>query len=65
MVKVHFPGATMKDLDLDVTPRRIKVSSKTHKLFTYLPVNVDEKNGSAKFDAKKEVLSVTLPIVEE
>jgi hypothetical protein len=61
---VHFPGATMKDLDLDVTPKRICVSSKTKRLFTYLPVTVDDANGNAKFDPTKEVLVITLPIVE-
>ncbi len=62
VVKVHFPGCTLKDLDLDVTKNRIKVSSKTLKLFTYLPVDVHEAKGSAKFDKSKEVLTVTLPI---
>lgn len=62
VVKVHFPGSTMKEIDLDVTKQRIRVSSRTHKLFTYLPMPVDEANGSAQFDSKKEVLTVTLPI---
>ena len=55
----------MKDLDLDVTSKRVKVTSKSHRLFTYLPVTVDDTNGSAKFDPKKEVLIITLPIVQE
>ena len=63
IVKVHFPGAQMKDLDLDVTKNRIKAESKDLKLFTYLPVNVYSDKGKAQFDAKKHVLSVTLPIV--
>lgn len=65
VVKIHFPKATMKDLDLDVTKNRIKAASKTHHLYTYLPVTVDSANGKAKFDTAKEVLSITLPIVEE
>ena len=55
----------MKQIDLDVTENRINVSSKTFRLFTYLPQKVDDSNGNAKFDAKKEVLTVTLPIVNE
>jgi hypothetical protein len=55
----------MKDLDLDVTKERIKVESKTLRLFTYLPVAVDKDNGNAKFDTSKEVLTVTLPILRE
>ena len=65
VVKIHFPGSSMKQLDLDVTKKRIRASSKTHYLFTYLPVEVDDENGSAKFDPKKEVLTITLPIVPE
>jgi hypothetical protein len=65
IVKVHFPGCKMKDLDLDVTKERIKVESKTLRLFTYLPVAVDKDNGNAKFDTSKEVLTVTLPILRE
>ena len=65
VVKVHFPGSTMKDLDLDVTKNRIKAESRTLRLFTYLPMPVDKDKGSAKFDKDTHVLTVTLPIIEE
>ncbi len=65
VVKIHFPGSTMKELDLDVKGNRIFAASKTLRLFTYLPVNVDDANGKAAFDSKKEVLTVTLPIIHE
>lgn len=64
-IKIHFPGSSMKDLELDVTTNRIKAESKTHRLFTYLPVSVDKDKGSAKFDKDKDVLVVTLPIIED
>ena len=63
IVKVHFPGCTMKELDLDVTKNRIRAESKSFKLFTYLPVNVDHDKGNAKFDKDRCVLTVTLPII--
>jgi hypothetical protein len=63
VVKVHFPDSNMKDLDLDVTSNRLKVSSRNLKLFTYLPQKVDDVNGSAKFDPKSDVLTITLPII--
>ena len=63
IVKIHFPGCTMKELDLDVTKNRIRAESKTLKLFTYLPVNVDHNKGNAKFDKEKAVLTCTLPII--
>ena len=63
IIKVHFPGCTMKELDLDVTKNRIRAESKSFKLFTYLPVNVDHDKGNAKFDKDKCVLTVTVPII--
>jgi hypothetical protein len=96
VVKVHFPGCTMRDLDLDVTRDRIKAASPgacppqyitpacslsdliAHffflhcslciaglKLFTYLPQAVRHDEGKAAFDKKTEVLTVTLPIINE
>ena len=65
VIKIHFPGATMRDLDLDVTKNRIRASSAKFKLFTYFPVPVDGDKGEAKFDSKKEVLTVTFPIIHE
>lgn len=64
-MKIHFPGSTMRDLDLDVTRDRIKAESAKLKLFTYLPVAVKHKAGKASFDNKTELLTVTLPIINE
>eukprot|EP01031_Cornospumella_fuschlensis_P030639 gene30639-37019_t len=63
VVKIHFPGSSMRELDLDVSSNRIMAASRTHRLFTYLPADVDDANGKAAFDSKKEVLTVTLPII--
>jgi hypothetical protein len=63
LVKVELPGATMKDVELDVTDEgRFMVSTGTFLLNTFLPMKVVSKQGSAKFDSKEKVLSVTLPI---
>lgn len=35
------------------------------KLNVYLPHTVQEDKGKAQWDAKKQVLSVTLPIIRE
>ena len=45
VIKIHFPNSTMKDLSLDVKKNRIKATSRTHKLFTYLPVTVKTRLG--------------------
>lgn len=65
VVKIHFPGSSMKELELDVKKNRLRASSRTHRLFTYLPVDVDDVNGKAIFDNKKEVLTITLPIIRD
>ena len=65
VIKMHFPGSKLKDLDVDVKKNRISAESKTLKLFTYLPVAVDHDNGNAQFDPVKYILTVTIPIIKE
>ena len=65
LVKVELPGAAMKDVELDVTDDgRFTVSTGVYLLNTFLPMKVVSKQGSAKFDSKSNVLSVTLPILQ-
>lgn len=65
VVKVHFPGCTLKDLELDVSRERFVAESETHRISMYLPLQVDDKAGDAKWDKAKECLSVTLPIIRD
>lgn len=65
VLKIKFPGDKLKDIDLDVTQTRIVAQSPTHRLSTYLPHPVKHKDGNAKWDAKRETLIVTLPIIRE
>lgn len=65
VIKIHFPGETMRGIQLDVTKNRIKAESRSLSLFTYLPVEVEHDKGTAKFDSEKHVLTVTLPIINE
>jgi dynein assembly factor 6, axonemal len=64
-VKVDFPGHTMKDLDLDVSKHKLRAESNKMLLSIFLPLPVDSDHGSAKWDAKKEQLIVTLPIIRD
>ena len=64
-VKVHFPNSKLSDLNVDVKKNRILAESKTLRLFTYLPVSVQDDKGDAKFDSAKSILTVTLPIIKE
>eukprot|EP00903_Cladosiphon_okamuranus_P006746 g6581.t1 len=63
VVKVVFPGCRMSDLEVDVKKQSFLAASPKHRLATYLPLEVDEAKGVAKWDAGNETLSVTLPIV--
>ena len=63
VMKIHFPHSAMKDLDLDVTLNKIKAASKFHQLTASLPVEVQHRKSKAKFDSKREILTITLPIL--
>ena len=63
VVHIDFPGQKMKDLDLKVEKQKIVAQSPKHRLCTYLPHEVDDQKGNAKWDGKKGRLSITLPIV--
>merc|ERR1711924_470414 len=64
-LRIHFPGYKMTDLELDVTRTSLKAESRTHKLSLFLPMHVNSDEGKAKWDARKESLVVTLPIVRD
>ena len=63
VVHIDFPGQKMKDLDLKVEKQKIIAQSPKHRLCTYLPHEVDDQKGNAKWDGNKDRLSITLPIV--
>mmetsp|Transcript_4199 Transcript_4199/g.4923 ORF Transcript_4199/g.4923 Transcript_4199/m.4923 type:complete len:179 (-) Transcript_4199:233-769(-) len=63
--KISFPGHTLKDLDLEITKQSLRVESDTLKLALYLPLPGDSDRGSAKWDQKKELLTVVLPIIRD
>lgn len=65
VVKIYLQRARTEDVDLDVTKRRVRAGSRTHRMFTYLPVPVNHTKGAAKFDPKTSILSVTLPILQD
>ncbi len=64
VIRVKMPGASLKDIDLDVTESKITVQSSVYRLSTYLPHPVKHKEGGAKWDTDKDTLTVTLPIIQ-
>ena len=50
------------ELDVDVTKTTLSASSDRLKLALYLPQPVHADRGSAKWDDKKKVLTIELPV---
>ncbi|KAK3250324.1 hypothetical protein CYMTET_40285 [Cymbomonas tetramitiformis] len=66
ILRVELPGTnSMADLDLDVQASNIRLESPIYKLAMYLPHKVNDEKGTAKWDKKKETLSIIMPIVRE
>jgi len=63
VIKIHFPQSKLADIDLNVTVNKIKVASPLHQLITPLLVDVQHRQAKAKFDPKREILTVTLPVM--
>jgi hypothetical protein len=66
VLKVYLEGTqSMAELDLDVEDTHVKVRSPRYKLGLHLPHKTNSERGSAKWDKKAQVLTITLPIVRE
>lgn len=64
VLRVELPGTQkIGDLDLDVQATHVRLESALYKLSMYLPHRVDEEKGAAKWDSKKETLTITLRII--
>mmetsp|Transcript_26329 Transcript_26329/g.32280 ORF Transcript_26329/g.32280 Transcript_26329/m.32280 type:complete len:186 (-) Transcript_26329:145-702(-) len=62
VIKVHFKGCSIKDIELDVSANALVAESREHILSLGLPVPVIEGCGSAKWDKKDDILIIRLPI---
>jgi len=65
LVKIQLPGHKMSDCELEVTDNYLDLRTSTLRLGLPLPHPCDSKNGSAKFDTDKCVLTVTLRMMRE
>mmetsp|Transcript_9796 Transcript_9796/g.16835 ORF Transcript_9796/g.16835 Transcript_9796/m.16835 type:complete len:196 (+) Transcript_9796:242-829(+) len=66
IIRIELPGTnSMAELDLDVQKTYIRLESPLYKLAVYLPHEVDEERGNAKWDKTKEALSISLPIIRQ
>ncbi|GAX80342.1 hypothetical protein CEUSTIGMA_g7780.t1 [Chlamydomonas eustigma] len=66
VLRIELPGvSSAEELDLDVKSTYVKLNHAKYKLSIYLPHRVNEDKGKARWDSKKETLSVTLPIIRD
>ena len=65
VLKVTLPDTKIADIDLDVRPTFVRVSAPKYKLKAQLGERVDENKGNAKWDADRNLLTVTLPIIHD
>jgi hypothetical protein len=66
LVRIQLPAArSAAELDLDVKPQVLRLTSAAYRLRLALPHKVDDQRGSAKWDAAKKVLNVCLPIIRD
>ena len=65
VIKVWLPGTKFSDVKLEVTNKHIDVRSPKFKLIQPLPHEVESEKGTAKFDSKKGILSVTVPRIPD
>ncbi|MEW5318797.1 MAG: hypothetical protein WDW38_009984 [Sanguina aurantia] len=64
VLRVELPGInSASEVDLDVKPTFVKLSSSKYKLSVYLPHTVDADRGKAQWDSSKHLLSLTLRII--
>jgi len=64
VIKIELPDVDdMSMISLDVTKNTLRVSTPKNRLAMYLPHQVNDKDGSAKWDSDKNQLQLTLPIV--
>lgn len=62
ILKITLPNTKFKDIGLDVDPHTVRIQAPNYKLNLPLPHTVLDKQGNAKWDAAKNLLTVNLPI---
>ncbi|CAG9327406.1 unnamed protein product [Blepharisma stoltei] len=62
ILKIKLPNTRFKDIGLDVDPQTVRLQAPNYKLTLPLPHAVLDKQGSAKWETNKDLLTVNLPI---
>merc|ERR1712054_51129 len=64
IIKITLPDVNgIEMISLDVTKNTLRVSTPKNRLAMYLPHEVKDADGSAKWDSDKSELQLTLPII--
>jgi len=63
-MQIKLSGVDSIDMiSLDVTKNTLRLSTPTNRLALYLPREVKDKDGNAKWDSDTNELRLTLPII--
>eukprot|EP00756_Hemistasia_phaeocysticola_P012369 Hpha_TRINITY_DN15191_c3_g1::TRINITY_DN15191_c3_g1_i1::g.128339::m.128339 len=62
---IPMPAEAVKTLDVDVEERVLRVTASGVDVTAYLPAVVDGDRAQAKYQKKKQTLTVTMPIIRE
>merc|ERR1719482_804656 len=62
LVKIWLPDTQLKDISCDVLEDRVLMNAPKYRLNVALPHKVKKDSGNAKWDSKKCLLSVVIPI---
>uniref|UniRef100_K3WAM9 PIH1D1/2/3 CS-like domain-containing protein n=1 Tax=Globisporangium ultimum (strain ATCC 200006 / CBS 805.95 / DAOM BR144) TaxID=431595 RepID=K3WAM9_GLOUD len=65
VVRVKCPNHRQDDIELDVKRQKLLLQSSSLKLSLYLPHPVRHQDGHAKWDPKKQTLTISLPIIRD
>ncbi|KAF1318591.1 Pih1 domain-containing protein 3, partial [Globisporangium splendens] len=64
-VRIECPNHRQDDIELDVKKQKLLLQSSSLKLSLYLPHPVRHQDGHAKWDPKKQTLTISLPIIRD
>lgn len=62
LYKIELPGATMKDIQIDLNDKQMVIQSKDYYLTQYFQYTMNSKKAKAKFISDKDILELILPI---
>lgn len=61
--RIELPGATLKDIQIDLNEKQMVVQTKDYYLCQYFQYKTNPKSTKAKFISDKYILELIIPII--